>query len=62
MDEDAFEDLLVKVAPIISKKDTTFRKAINACDRLGITHRCLATGENYDNIIICHDSPTMKDC
>ena len=61
MDEDAFEDLLVKVAPIISKKDTTFRKSINASDR-HITLPCLATGENYDNIIICHDSPTMKDC
>ena len=53
MDEDALEDLLVKVAPIISKKDTTFRKTINVSVNFGITLLYLATGENYDNIKIC---------
>ena len=40
-----FEGLLEKVAPLIQKQDTNYRKAIKPGMRLAITLRYLATGE-----------------
>lgn len=45
-----FEILLQKLAPIITKKDTKFRKAIPAKVRLTITLRYLATGDNFRSL------------
>lgn len=44
MDTATFEDLLQRVAPLITKRDTPFRRAIVAGERLAITLRYLATG------------------
>ncbi|KAH9377754.1 hypothetical protein HPB48_014399 [Haemaphysalis longicornis] len=38
-----FEDLLQRVAPLITKRDTPFRQAIVSGERLAITLRYLAT-------------------
>jgi len=40
-----FEDLANKIAPLVSKQDTKFRKAINVRERLAVTLRFLASGE-----------------
>ncbi|RVE54881.1 hypothetical protein evm_000248 [Chilo suppressalis] len=45
-----FEILLQKLAPLITKKDTKFRKAIPAKVRLAITLRYLATGDNFRSL------------
>lgn len=45
MDTATFEELLGKVRPLIVKRDTPFRQAIPAGERLAITLRYLATGE-----------------
>lgn len=46
MDTATFEDLLQRVAPLITKRDTPFRRAIVAGERLAITLRYLATGDS----------------
>ena len=46
MSPDRFDHLLELVTPLIEKKDTRFRKAIPACERLALTLRFLATGES----------------
>ena len=46
MDEAAFEELLQKVAPLIQKEDTILRESISAAERLALTLRYLASGEN----------------
>lgn len=45
MDSTSFEYLLKKVAPMITYKDTNFRDAIPAGERLAVTLRFLATGQ-----------------
>ena len=45
MDSTSFEELLIKVAPIIKKTDTVMRDAIPPDERLSVTLRFLATGE-----------------
>ena len=45
MDSTSFEYLLQKVAPMITYKDTNFRDAIPAGERLAVTLRFLATGQ-----------------
>ncbi|CAH2012849.1 unnamed protein product [Acanthoscelides obtectus] len=45
-----FEILLQKLAPLITKKDTKFRKAIPAKVRLAITLRYLATGDDFRSL------------
>lgn len=45
-----FELLLRKIEPHISKKDTKFRRAIPAKERLAITLRFLATGDSYKSL------------
>ena len=46
MDAATFEDLLQRVAPIITKQDTYMRAAIPAGERLAVTLRFLATGNS----------------
>lgn len=45
-----FEFLLSSIEPIVAKKDTTFRKAIPAQERLALTLRFLATGDSYSSL------------
>ena len=45
-----FEYLLHKIEPIISKKDTKWRKAIPAKERLALTLRFLASGDSYKSL------------
>ena len=45
MDCTSFEELLNKVAPIITNQDTVMRDAIPPDERLSVTLRFLATGE-----------------
>ena len=47
MDATTFEELLQKVAPIISKQDTQMRDAITAGKRLAVTLRYLASGKMF---------------
>lgn len=42
-----FQNLLAKIAPLITKQDTKFRQAISPSERLAVTLRFLATGKNY---------------
>lgn len=51
MSADDFDFLLNLVAPRITKKDTSFRKAISAGERLAITLRYLATGDSYASLM-----------
>ncbi|KAG8177484.1 hypothetical protein JTE90_008668 [Oedothorax gibbosus] len=50
MDTEAFELLLIKVTPLISKQDTNMRKSISAGERLSVTLRYLATGETQSSL------------
>lgn len=45
-----FEYLLRKIEPYISKKDTKWRKAIPAKERLAVTLRFLATGDSFKSL------------
>ena len=44
MDEPTFYDLLRKVGPLITKQDTNMRQSIPAAQRLAVTLRHMATG------------------
>lgn len=46
MDSSTFEELLSKVAPKITYQNTVMREAISAGERLAVTLRFLATGNN----------------
>ena len=45
MDVATFEELLCKVAPLITRADTNMRQAITAGERLAVTLSFLATGK-----------------
>lgn len=47
MDMAAYNDLLLKVTPLIRKKNTSMRDAISANERLKATLEFLATGQSY---------------
>lgn len=57
MSPQQFDILLEKVSPIISKKDTNFRKAISAETRLTITLRYLASGDSYRSLMLLFRVP-----
>ncbi|KAG5865334.1 hypothetical protein JTB14_007449 [Gonioctena quinquepunctata] len=50
MKSSEFENILRMIAPIISKRDTTYRKAITARERFAVTMRFLATGDSYTSL------------
>nr|CAH7765263.1 unnamed protein product [Callosobruchus chinensis] len=50
MSSNDFNDLLSKVGPMIRKKNTKWRKAIPANERLAITLRFLATGDSFKSL------------
>ena len=55
MDSSSFEELLTAVAPLIAKSDTVFRDAIPPGERLSVTLRFLATGNNNAlNVLLCN--------
>ena len=58
MSSSAFEQLLQKIGPMISKQDTNYRKAISAQDRLAITLRFLATGDSYYSLMYLFKTST----
>ncbi|CAH1995225.1 unnamed protein product [Acanthoscelides obtectus] len=45
-----FEELLQKIEPVISKKDTRWRKAIPGKERLALTLRFLASGDSFKSL------------
>ncbi|KAK0147520.1 Protein ALP1-like [Merluccius polli] len=45
-----FDELLLKVVPLITKTDTSFRSAISPGERLAICLRYLATGDSFRTI------------
>lgn len=45
-----FELLLQKIGPQIAKKDTKWRTAVPANERLALTLRFLATGDSYKSL------------
>ena len=51
MDVAAFEDLLSKVGPLITYRDTHLRKAISPGERLAVTLRFLATGRCFTGTV-----------
>lgn len=50
LQEDRFNNLLNKVAPLIEKRDTTFRNSISAGERLALTLHYLATGTSFRSL------------
>ncbi|KAL7637993.1 UNVERIFIED_CONTAM: hypothetical protein RMT77_011606 [Armadillidium vulgare] len=60
MSSNDFEYLLQKISPYIAKKDTRWRKAIPAKERLAITLRFLATGDSFRSLhYLCKFSPQL---
>ncbi|KAJ8050934.1 hypothetical protein HOLleu_04318 [Holothuria leucospilota] len=50
MDDVAYSELLQKITPFITRKDTVMRQAIGPGERLSITLRYLATGQSYKSL------------
>ncbi|CAF4940486.1 unnamed protein product [Pieris macdunnoughi] len=50
MDKETFYELLSKVRPFITKKDTNMRPAVSVEERLIATLRFLATGRDYKDL------------
>jgi hypothetical protein len=51
MSSSDFETLLNLTGSLISKGDTSFRRAIPAHERLAVTLRFLATGDSYHSLM-----------
>nr|XP_023017923.1 protein ANTAGONIST OF LIKE HETEROCHROMATIN PROTEIN 1-like [Leptinotarsa decemlineata] len=51
MQRSDFQMLLNKVGPKISKKNTSYRDAIPASERLAVTLRFIATGDSYHSLM-----------
>jgi hypothetical protein len=52
MDEDTYLELLNFVSPVIGKEDTVMGTAVSVHERLGATLRFLATGTNYEDLVL----------
>lgn len=52
-----FDDLLNKIRPLITKKDTNMRKAISPETKLMITLRYLLTGDSYRSLMLLFRVP-----
>ncbi|KAK3097397.1 hypothetical protein FSP39_009298 [Pinctada imbricata] len=50
MNDESFQELLNLVTPLINRKDSCMRNAITAAERLSVTLRFLATGDNYQSL------------
>lgn len=50
MDVSLFDELLEKLKPLITAKNTTMRESIHAHDKLCVTLRFLASGESYTQL------------
>lgn len=50
MDREQFQDIVARITPIIERKTTRWRHAINPSTRLAITLRFLATGDSYKSL------------
>uniref|UniRef100_K1QSK7 Putative nuclease HARBI1 n=1 Tax=Magallana gigas TaxID=29159 RepID=K1QSK7_MAGGI len=50
MTKEDFTEFLVKMSPLIVKKETIMRKSISPAERLSLTLRYLATGERYKSL------------
>lgn len=50
MDYDTFQELLIRIKPLIERKNTLFREAVSAEERLLATLRFLATGKSYEDL------------
>ncbi|GFG34537.1 hypothetical protein Cfor_12303 [Coptotermes formosanus] len=56
-----FESLIHLMGKRISKKDTTFRKAISVQERLALTLRVLASGDSYVSLYHSYLSPLHSE-
>lgn len=60
MDYDTFQELLIRIKPLIERKNTLFREAVSAEERLLATLRFLATGRSYEDLkFSCIISPQL---
>ncbi|KAJ8876145.1 hypothetical protein PR048_024054 [Dryococelus australis] len=50
MDEETYNELLRKVEPYITRKDTVVRSALSVTERLALTLRYVATGRNFEDL------------
>ncbi|XP_012532152.1 uncharacterized protein LOC105834307 isoform X2 [Monomorium pharaonis] len=50
MSVEIFEDLVIKITPLIQKQNTHLRESISPAERLSVTLRHLATGETQESL------------
>ncbi|KYQ53549.1 Putative nuclease HARBI1, partial [Trachymyrmex zeteki] len=50
MSTEMFEDLVIKLTPLIQRRDTHLRESISPSERLSVTLRHLATGETQESL------------
>ena len=58
MEPAMFHELLQRMTPRLSKKDTKWRKALNPGLRLAVTLRHLATGNSFHSLAFAFRAPT----
>lgn len=59
-----FEYIIQKIDPIVTKQDTTMRKAIPVQERLAVTLRYLASGDSFKSLsyLFKFSSQTVSRC
>lgn len=62
MSETLFENLLLKVTPLIEKQDTLMRECIPVKIKLQIILRYLATGDSYSTLDALYRVPRSTIC
>lgn len=62
MKADDFDCLLERVAPIIQKSDTRFRKCIKPAEKLAVTLRFLSTGDSYTTLMYMFQMSKSSIC